>query len=352
MATKVYRCSLCCGIGHNKRTCFLSDKIDALGYLVVSECERQLVDLAISASMPTTPNFKSSADEFNVDPTAPASAPDMLFPMPSAPQLPVPVVIQEDQPAYAPMALLEEALAHAQTRAREAEEKVDTLTTERDNALRLVTMLQLELAEVKKERDVAKETAAGLKVDNKDLSILREKLKSELDSVLSSNTAALQTISALLDENEKLSKNKLTDAEEFALLLDQYDVHNQYWTCEYNIAARRGNDGDSFRSMELKRWLEFLKNLKSNNPIILDKNDVSIWVGQLLNGYKEPGCLHNFRPPAHGTVPHINYNLAKWLKQKGYLPSDFTGNLDKCCDEERCEFHNIKRYHGTPHPTL
>lgn len=339
MATKVYRCSLCYGIGHNKRTCFLSDKIDALGCLVVSECEKQLVDLAISVSMPTTPTFNLSADEFDVEPNAPASAPDMLFPMPSAPQLPVPIGIQEDQPAYAPMALLEEALAHAQTRAREAEEKVDTLTTERDNALRLVATLQLELAEVKKERDVAKEITAGLQVDNKELCTLREKLKSELDSVLSSNTAALQTISALLAENEKLSKSKLSDADEFALLLDKYDVHNKYITCRDRTASGNGSDEDTFTREVLSCWLDLFENLKSGKSIWFDKhgNTLAILVKKLITGWKEPGWLPAFTVPRHGTVPHINYNLAKWLKKKGYLPCDFT---HKCCDE-CCEFYNI-----------
>jgi FtsZ-binding cell division protein ZapB len=302
--------------------------------------------------------------------------------------MPLVVDVDQVQSSYAntTMAMLEEALSHAQTRAREAEEKIDVLTIERDDALGVVAALKLELNEVK---TVSSNTQAkvsrlqtsvdNLMVQNEDLKAKLiakenelqelhfivdlefdgskstkeelERLKVELANALSSNTEALHTISNLLDENEKLSKSKLSDADEFALLLDQYDVHNKYWTCEYNIAARRGNDGDSFRSMELKRWLDFLNNLKSNNPIILDKNDVAIWVGQLLNGYKESGCLHYFRPPAHGTVPHINYNLAKWLKQKGYLPSDFTGNLDKCCDE-RCEFNQIKHYHGTPHPTL
>jgi hypothetical protein len=379
-------------MGHNKRTCFFNNKADDFDRLIELECETQLANCMLSSSLPVTPTFRNFANESEVSLCSMSEGSHMVLPLPSAPEMPIPVLAasEEPQPAYAfaPMALLEEALAHAQTRAREAEERVDVLTAERDDALALVALLQVELADIKKSTSDNTEALqskvlllqtsvdrlivrnerfkATIELKNKELEQLRSvklqhdalydmyvrnpqheplkqevtKLKKELANALSSNTEALHTISNLLDENKKLSKNKLSDAEEFALLLDQYDVHRTYIACKDRVASGQGNDEDTFTREVLRCWLELFENLKSGKSIWLDKhgNILPILVKKLITGWKEPGWLPAFTVPLHGTVPHINYNLAKWLKQKGYLPCDFKC---KCCCDESCEFHNM-----------
>lgn len=330
--------------------------------------ERQLISVACSIPNSPEPSFFPPPCELPLlfDPSE--------MPLPSAPEIPelsapdMPVAYEMLTPTT-PLAMLEEALAHAQTRAREAEEKVVQLIVERDEARQLAQTLDAELSKAEQRMEqVLTETATrfierirvlqtsvdNLMVKNKELKAAITAKDEQLIQVqnntrskLAKLTISVQQYQDLLDVAEielaESKKNKLSDDEELAGLLHRHNVFNNlYHDCN---AMRGGDNAAGFRASELDQWRVFLQKLKTQDPEVFDKVRNAGMVEALLNGaHWGNGQFGRHR---HGYYNEAHLACAKWLKQKGYLPSDFGADFNSC----ECEAFGAKSY-GVEHPKL
>ena len=361
MATKVYRCSLCSCAGHNKTNCPTVPLDQRLAAHIATVKKR-------NATLAT--KRKASSTEL-----------DSQMPTPSAPVLPSSeleastwfyIPCDDIQSPSDKIALLEESLSLAQTRAREAEERVEHLTIERDEARQLAQTLDAELSKFEERAEHVEaelvsrytEQIRVLQASLDNLMVKNEELKTAIAakdeqlvhvqnntrSNLAKLTQKVQQYQGLLDiaqiELAETKKNKLSDDEELAGLLHRHNIFNEYTELRVSQANHGWSEAEP-RANELNVWCIFLQKLKSQDQEAFDKEKNAEWIHKLLNGgfslNRSQGCN------IHGYYGDIYIELARWLKQKGYLPVDFDAGLTNCTS--KCNFHGwISR--GLPHPTL